>query len=103
MAMDEGAAGADNLRLDNFDDFLKLFPQPDVYKTRTLSPANATSLDVKVTISFCDVNAPESIDIEEDNAPMNDQTYPVAAPDVVVAKGRFGAMYLYFLAPQTLV
>jgi hypothetical protein len=103
VVIEAGAAGAANFKLLNLIDLLKLFPQPEVYKTRTLSPTNAASFDVKVTVSFCDVNDPESMDIVEDNAPMNDQTYPVAAPDVVVAKGRFGAMYLYFLAPQTLV
>ena len=45
---------------------------------------------------------PESMVAFNPNVPANDQIYPVAAPLVVVAAVKAGAVNLYIFAPQTL-
>jgi hypothetical protein len=74
MVTDAGAAGTFNAKFDSFDALRKLFPQSEVYNTRTLSPATAAALEVNVTVNILDVNDPESIVIVDDKLPTNDHT-----------------------------
>jgi hypothetical protein len=86
-----GAAGVAKTKLDNLDALSTLLPQSEVYNTLTLSPAAAAALEVKVTVNTLDVKLPESIVAFAPNVPVNDHTYPVAAPAVVDATGKAGA------------
>ena len=86
-----GAAGATIAVLLNLAVLRKLFPQSDVYNTLTLSPAPAAALELKVTVNTREVKLPESTVAFAPNVPVNDHTYPVAAPAVVEAAGNNGA------------
>ena len=58
-----------------------------------LSLIEAAILLVKVKISFCDCNEPESMDEVTESEPIIDHSQPVAAPAVEVASGKLGAAY----------
>lgn len=103
MVIDAGTAGGFNNVFENLIERNKLCPQPEVYRTRMLSPLVAAALLEKIRTTFCDCIVPESMVAVPESAPSIDQSHPVAAPVVVVANGKFGAVYLYFLAPQTFV
>ena len=102
--MEAGAVGGLRSVLVSLIDFLKLLPQAEVYKTLMLSPAADAKLDEKVITTFCELKEPESITYpDKRREPVKSQRYPVAAVADVVAKGRDGALYRYFLAPHIFV
>jgi hypothetical protein len=86
-----GAAGTTVTTLVNLAALAAPFPQSEVYKTLTLSPAPAAALLVKLTTIVREFNVPESTTALAPKVPVNDQTYPVAAPAVAVAPGNAGA------------
>ena len=93
MIIEVGAAGGFNIVLEKRKERFALKPQAEENLTRMLSPAPAAALLLKDRINFCAWSEPESMVAEPPNTPTIDQFHPVAAPAVVVAKGKLGAEY----------
>jgi hypothetical protein len=105
MVMVAGANGAVNAVLVNLVALDAPRPQADVYLTLIESPLIAAAFELYTITMVCELMVPESKVPVEPTVPSagKDHNHPVAAAAVVVATVKPDALYLYFLAPHTLV